>query len=114
MIILPALCIDECCCDLAEQSFDGSFELGPLRRLQLDARPFLVEQASLEIFGLARHYWLSPFLIRTGESLGDRRPGRAGSEGYQAGSWARRRSRSAMPMAASSEPAGKQTSRQVG
>jgi len=34
-------------CDLAEQSFDDSGELGPLNRPQLDVRPFLVEQASL-------------------------------------------------------------------
>src|SRR5262245_60797157 len=112
MIILPALCGDECCCDLAQQCFDGRGELRPLSRPQLDARFF--EQAWLEIFGLIRHYWPSPILIRTGESLEDRRPGHAESEGYQARNWAWRRSRIEMPTAASSKPGGRQTSHQAG
>src|SRR5215831_2839308 len=111
MIILPALCRDECCCDLEEQYFEGAGELGPLGRPQFDAR--FLEQAWLEIF-LLRHYWPSPFLIRMGESLGDRRSERARSEGYQARSWACRRARCEMPTAASSKPAGRQMSHQAG
>src|SRR5229473_697529 len=43
------------------------------------------EQAWLVMFGFARHYGLSPFLIRTGEILGARRPRHASSAGYGVG-----------------------------
>ena len=66
---LPASYVDQRRCDLAEQSFHEARELDPASRARLHERRLLVEQAWLVMFGFARHYGLSPFLIRTGESL---------------------------------------------
>jgi hypothetical protein len=51
MITLPALCVDQRRCDLAEQSFDDSGELGP----HLDPNRTLhssQEYGAHEIFGM--------------------------------------------------------------
>src|SRR5271157_3145006 len=93
MDALPASYVDQRRCDLAEQSFYEAREFDPASRTRLHARRLLVEQAWLVTFGFARHYRLPPSLIRTGESLGARRPRRASSAGYGVESAAHRRSR---------------------
>jgi cell division protease FtsH len=50
---------------------------------QIDAGLVLLEQVPLEIFGLARHSRLSPFLIRKVESLKAHRPRCAGTAEYR-------------------------------
>src|SRR5262252_3665963 len=113
MDALPASYVDQRCCNLAEQSFHEAGEFDPASRARLHERRLLLEQAWLVMFGLVRHYGLSPFLIRTGESLGARRPRHASSAGYGVESAARRRSRNEMLRVQSSMPASWQMSRRV-
>src|ERR1700687_6204145 len=94
MDALPASYVDQRRCDLAEQSFHEAREFGPASRARLHQRRLLVEQAWL--FGFACHYGLSPFLIRTGESLGPRRPRHASRAEYAVESAAGHRSRNEM------------------
>src|SRR6516162_3796167 len=110
----PASSVDRRGCDLAEQSFHEARELDPASRAQLHERHLLVEQAWLVMFGFARHYGLSPFLIRTGESLRARRPRHALSAKYGVENAALRRSRNEMLPVQSSMPASWQMSRRVG
>src|SRR6516165_1969167 len=70
MDALSASCVDQRRCNLAEQGFHEAREFDPASRARLHERSLLVEQAWLARFGFACHYGLSPFLIRTGESLG--------------------------------------------
>src|SRR6202008_3150882 len=100
--------------DLAEQGLHEARELDPASRAQLHERRLLVEQAWLVMFGFVRQYRLSPFLIRTGESLGARRPRHASSAEFGVESAARRRSRNEMLPVQSSMPASWQMSRRVG
>src|ERR1700731_3775862 len=113
MDALPASYVDQRRCDLAEQSFHEARELDPASRAQLHERRLLVEQAWLVMCGFARHYGLSPFLIRAGESLGARRPRHASSAEYGVESAARRRSRNEMLPVQSSMPASWRMSRRV-
>src|SRR6202051_2409176 len=114
MDALPPSYVDQRRSDLAEQSFHEARELDPASRARLHERRLLVEQAWLVMFGFARHYGLSPFLIRTGESLGARRPRHASSAEYGVESVALRRSRNEMLPVQSSMPASWRMSRRVG
>src|SRR5580704_14557414 len=111
MDALPASYVDQRRCDLAEQNFHEARELDPASRARLHQRRPLVEQAWLVMFGFARHYGPSPFLIRTGESLGSRRPRRASNARYGVESAARCRSRNEMLPVQSSMPASWRMSR---
>src|SRR5579872_353106 len=110
----PASYFDQRRCDLAEQSLHEAGELAPSSLARLHEPHLLVEQARLVMFGFARHYGLSPFLIRTGESLEARRPRHASSAEHEVESAARRRSRNEMLPAQSSMPARWRMSRRVG
>src|ERR1700730_2343444 len=81
------------CCDLAQQGFHQHRQIDLLCGCQLDAGLVLLEQARLEILGWARHYWLPPSLIRTGESLGAYRSRHAGTAEYRGKNEAHRRAR---------------------
>src|ERR1700686_12920 len=105
MDALPASHVDQRRCDLAEQSFHEARELDPASRAQLHERRLLVEQAWLVMCGFARHYGLSPFLIRAGESLGTRRPRHTSSAEYAVESAARPPSRKEMPPGHATLPA---------
>src|SRR5215470_11513310 len=114
MDALSASDVDQRRCDFAEQRFHEAREFDPASQAWLHERRLLVEQAWLVMFGFARHYGLSPFLIRTGESLGARRPRHASSARYAVESAALRRSRNEMLPVQSSMPASWRMSRRVG
>src|SRR3974390_2548530 len=96
MDTLPVFYVDQRRCDLAQQYFHEACELDPLSWRRLHAPCLLVEQTWLLIFGFWSHYRLSPFLIRTGESLRAHRPRHASSAGFGVESAVRRRSRNEM------------------
>src|SRR5215467_640919 len=70
-------------------------------------------KAWLVMFGFVRHYGLSPFLIRTGESLGARRPRHVSSAEFGVENVAPCRSRNEMLLVQSSMPASWRMSRRV-
>src|SRR5271167_4048297 len=113
-MIAPLLRLDQRRRDLAEQSFHESREFDPPGRAWICEPRLLVEQAWLAVFGFARHDGPSPFLIRTGESLGARRPPHASNAGYGVENAARCRSRNEMLPVQSSMPASWRMSRRVG
>src|SRR4249919_2960128 len=80
--------VDQRRCDLAEQSLHETRKLDPASRARFHQRCLLVEQAWLVMFGFSRHYELSPFLMRTGESLGARRPRHASVAAAPIDGWA--------------------------
>ena len=110
----PASYVDQRRCDLAEQSFHEARELDRASWARLHARRLLVEQAWLVMFGFVRHYGLSPSLIRTGESLGARRPRHASSAGYGVENATPHRSRNEMLPVQSSMQGRWRMSRRVG
>src|SRR5499427_1676827 len=113
MDALPASYVDQRCCNLAEQSFHEAGEFDPASRARLHERRLLLEQAWLVMFGFVRHYGLSPFLIRTGESLGARRPRHVSSAEFGVENVAPCRSRNEMLLVQSSMPASWRMSRRV-
>src|SRR5215470_6336558 len=113
-MLFPLLTLTSVAATSRSRASHEAGEFGLASRARLHERCLLVEQAWLVIFELARHYGLSPFLIRTGESLGARRPRHASSAGYGVENAARRRSRNEMLPVQSPMPASWRMSRRVG
>src|ERR1700693_1929475 len=107
MAALPAC---QRCCDLAQQGFHQHCQIDLLSDRHVDAWRVLLEQTRLEVFGPARHFRLSPFLIRIVESLEAHRPRCAGTAEYRGKNAAPRRSRIEKQPRASSTRAGRQAS----